>query len=71
MDERKQCSNLEFNLKDCRCTYSYCERKGKCCECIRYHRERNELPGCLFSPEIEETYDRSIQKFVSIYSVEV
>ncbi|MGD8543591.1 MAG: DUF6485 family protein [Candidatus Bathyarchaeota archaeon] len=68
MDERKRCPNLEFNVKDCSCTYSYCARKGKCCECIRYHRERNELPGCLFPSEIEETYDRSIQKFVSTYS---
>ncbi|NIR86089.1 hypothetical protein GWO13_00340 [Candidatus Bathyarchaeota archaeon] len=68
MSERKSCPNLEINLKDCRCTYLSCERRGRCCECIRYHKRRNELPGCLFPPEIEETYDRSIQRFVSVHS---
>lgn len=35
-----------------------------CCECIRYHRAKNELPGCLFPKEAEKTYDRSVRKFV-------
>jgi len=26
-----------------------------------------ELPGCLFSPEVERTYDRSIEKFIETY----
>jgi hypothetical protein len=68
MNGRELCPNLEINLKDCGCTYASCERKGKCCECIRYHKERNELPGCLFPPQIEETYDRSIERFVSVHS---
>jgi len=68
MSERKLCPNLEINLKDCRCTYASCEKRGKCCECIRYHMERNELPGCLFPQEIEETYDRSIRRFVTVHS---
>jgi len=53
----------EENLKECPCTYPNCSRKGLCCECIKYHRERGELPGCYFSPEAEKTYDRSINKF--------
>ena len=53
----------EENLKDCPCTYS-CDRKGLCCECVRYHRERNELPACYFSKEEEKTYDRSIENFI-------
>ncbi|MBD3259513.1 hypothetical protein GF371_02670 [Candidatus Woesearchaeota archaeon] len=52
------------NKKDCGCTYPGCPRKGKCCECIRYHREMGELPGCLFSRKAEKTYDRSIRKFI-------
>ena len=68
MSGRMSCPNLEINVKDCGCTYVSCERRGKCCECLRYHRERNELPGCLFPPEIEETYDRSIERFVSVNS---
>ncbi|MBU2545282.1 hypothetical protein KKC65_02420 [Patescibacteria group bacterium] len=53
----------EENLKDCSCSYP-CERKGLCCECVRYHRERNELPACYFSEEAEKTYDRSFKRFL-------
>jgi hypothetical protein len=48
----------------CTCTYEPCPRKGKCCECIAYHRRNGELPGCLFSRDAERTYDRSVRKFV-------
>lgn len=65
MQKSKPCLNLDANLKDCSCTYSSCDKKGKCCECIRYHRERNELPGCLFPPEVERTYDRSVERFLT------
>ncbi|MCK5599231.1 hypothetical protein KAI78_06370 [bacterium] len=58
--------DLERNLKDCNCSYS-CSKKGKCCECIRYHRERGELPGCYFPDEVERTWDRSIARFVSLH----
>jgi len=54
----------EKNLKDCSCTYVGCERKGICCECIRYHLQRDELPACYFSSEVEATFDRSIKKFI-------
>ncbi len=54
----------EENLKNCPCTYPGCDRKGACCECIKYHWSRGELPACLFTPEIEKTYDRSIERFV-------
>jgi hypothetical protein len=65
MQQLKPCPNLDVNLKDCGCTYPSCDKKGKCCECIRYHRERNELPGCLFPPEVERTYDRSVERFLA------
>jgi len=68
MSARKPCPNVEINLVDCGCTYVPCDKKGKCCECIRYHLASNELPGCVFPPEIEKTYDRSIKRFVSIYA---
>jgi hypothetical protein len=32
-----------------------------------YHKKYGELPGCLFPPEVERTYDRSIAHFVSIH----
>jgi len=56
------------NLKDCGCTYMYCDKRGICCLCIRYHRDRGELPGCLFPPEAEKTYNRSIEFFVKVWA---
>ena len=60
--------NQKLNVQRCTCTYDPCPRKGICCECITYHRNYNELPGCLFPPEVERTYDRSIARFVATYS---
>ena len=45
--------------KECACTYSTCSRKGKCCECVSFHRKMGEFPGCFFTPEGERLYDRS------------
>ncbi|MGC8872880.1 MAG: DUF6485 family protein [Chloroflexia bacterium] len=59
-----ECRHHEENLKRCTCTYEPCSRKGFCCECLAYHRAMGELPGCLFSPEVERTYDRSVARFV-------
>ncbi len=58
---------LEINKAKCTCTYEPCERKGKCCDCLSYHWKYNQLPGCLFPPEIERTYDRSLKRFVEVY----
>jgi len=61
-----ECPNLEKNLSRCNCTWEPCPRKGKCCECIAYHRVHGELPACFFPDDVERTYDRSIRKFVEI-----
>ncbi len=50
--------------KQCTCTYEPCSRKGKCCECVEYHRKNGEIPGCFFGAAAERTYDRSIARFV-------
>lgn len=55
------------NKKQCNCSYNPCPRKGKCCECLRYHLSENQLPACCFSDDIEKTYDRSIEKFIEVY----
>lgn len=60
--------NLEKNQASCTCTYEPCPRKGKCCECVTYHRRHGELPGCFFPPEVERTYDRSFTRFVRAHS---
>jgi hypothetical protein len=56
---------LEANRQSCNCTYEPCSRKGKCCECIAYHRGNDELPACYFTPEVERTYDRSVARFLA------
>lgn len=58
------CPNIKANLDKCNCSYEPCERKGKCCECITYHKKSNELPACFFSEAEEKTYDRSIDNFI-------
>ena len=59
--------NISQNKANCTCTYEGCSRKGKCCECLQYHWSMEQLPGCLFPPEVEKTYDRSIAKFIATY----
>ncbi len=57
----------EANKRHCTCTYSSCERKYRCCECLHYHRRQGELPACFFSKEYEKTYDRSIENFIKMH----
>lgn len=48
----------------CSCTYTACSKHGDCCQCVTFHRQRNEIPGCLFSVEGERSYDRSLAHFL-------
>ncbi len=61
----EQCEYLTVDI-NCKCTYEPCVRKGKCCECVPYHRDMDEIPACFFPPDAEKTYDRSIRKFIEI-----
>jgi hypothetical protein len=56
-----ECDAIKDNLSFCTCTYDPCSRKGKCCECIQYHKRVGEAPGCLFPKAAEKTYDRSLR----------
>jgi len=56
----------EENLKSCNCTYEPCPRKGKCCDCIRYHLRLRELPACIFPDSVEKTYNRTFEKFAEL-----
>jgi len=61
--------NQEEIEKTCACTYSDCSRRGKCCECIKYHLAMNELPGCIFtniSLDAERSYNRSFEYFAKL-----
>ncbi len=60
--------NLKANKSRCPCTYEPCSRKGKCCECIEYHLKYNELPACVFPPEVERNFDRSFSRFVQYFA---
>jgi len=57
--------DFKKNLEKCACSYEGCSRRGKCCECVAYHRRNGEIPGCFFTPEAERTYDRSVRKFIA------
>ncbi|MCY6371142.1 hypothetical protein [Clostridium ganghwense] len=35
------------NEKNCSCTNTNCERHGKCCQCINFHREKGSLVYCM------------------------
>ena len=63
-----ECPRVEENRKECNCTYPGCDKKGRCCECLHYHRKMGELPACLFPDDVEKTYDRSIERFVALHS---
>jgi hypothetical protein len=59
-----ECVNLKANMKSCNCTYEPCSRKGKCCECVAYHRRSGELPACYFGAAAEAAYDRSVERYL-------
>ncbi|OEU48362.1 MAG: hypothetical protein BA871_03740 [Desulfuromonadales bacterium C00003096] len=52
----------EQSLEHCTCTYTACDKRGRCCECVIYHRNNGEVPGCFFSTDGERSYDRSLNK---------
>ncbi|MCS7258746.1 MAG: DUF6485 family protein [candidate division WOR-3 bacterium] len=58
-----------INKQRCPCTFESCGRRGRCCECVTYHRQQNELPACYFPRNVEKTYDRSIRKFIECHSI--
>ena len=60
--------NINANLANCNCTYEPCSRKGKCCDCIAYHLRFDELPACVFTTQVEKTFDRSFARFVELHS---
>jgi len=41
------CNSVNVNLESCVCTSTECQRKGRCCECVRNHRAHGNLPACL------------------------
>ena len=63
---KDKCKNHNTNMNNCNCTYEPCAKKGFCCECLQYHKRMNELPACFFPNDVEQTYDRSMRKFIEL-----
>jgi hypothetical protein len=63
-----KCENFQSNMSGCNCSYEPCSRKGRCCECLAYHRRSGELPACYFTDKEERTYNRSISYFIKCNS---
>lgn len=59
----------EVNKTRCTCTYEPCVRKYHCCECLHYHRGKDELPACFFTTDYEKTYDRSVGNFLKMRGI--
>jgi len=51
------------NTNNCNCSFS-CSHHGKCCECVNYHKIRNEFPACFFSNKMEATGDRTLSALI-------
>ena len=56
------------NSRFCTCSYPGCDKHGVCCDCLRYHLQMRQLPGCCFPPQVERTYDRSFERFSQLVS---
>ena len=56
---------IESNKQRCTCSYS-CPKAGLCCECVKYHRVKRQLPACFFPSDAERTYDRSFEHFARL-----
>ena len=39
----------ELNKAACSCPHDDCDRNGRCCECVAYHKAKGQLPVCLRS----------------------
>lgn len=55
---------VEKNRENCSCSYTSCNKRGMCCDCVAYHRSNGEIPGCFFPSDGEKTYDRSVANFI-------
>jgi hypothetical protein len=44
-----ECPRHEVNKLGCSCDSTSCDRHGRCCECVEYHRGKGQFPSCLKS----------------------
>ena len=53
-------------MKHCNCSYDPCPHKGICCDCLRRHLSKKQLPACCFPDEIAKTDERRFEKFAEL-----
>jgi hypothetical protein len=58
-----ECSGTS-DKSHCTCTYTACDKRGNCCQCVAYHHGKDEIPGCFFTTAGERTHNRSIKHFI-------
>ena len=61
-----ECKQSE-NSKHCTCTAD-CPRHGLCCECVAYHRNKNQIPGCFFDKKGEAAWNRNVDFFIECHN---
>ena len=49
----------------CKCSFTNCDKWGKCCSCVLFHREKGGIPGCFFSTEAEKAGNRDLSYFIN------
>ena len=57
---------IKENISNCPCTYKGCSKKGKCCDCLKSHLIKRQLPACCFTKDAEKTNDRSFEHFIKL-----
>jgi len=45
------------NVEECACPKTNCVNNGRCCACVKKHRESDSIPFCLF---IDNNGDKSM-----------
>lgn len=62
--------NRQEHKKNCPAFYTPIMNEfyvGKCCECIKLHKENKQIPPCYFTEEqIQESKDFSIERFIKL-----
>ncbi len=56
-------SNLGQDAQ-CKCTFTDCDKWGKCCSCVLFHRTHGGVPGCFFTEEAEKAGIRDVDYFI-------
>ncbi len=48
------------NVTECACPKKTCPNNGRCCACVKKHRETDSLPYCLF---LNNDGDKSVSNY--------